>query len=79
MKSLIFYKLTNRLVSVSTPHYSVVGFPVSIENFEKYERNVFIFNLCFVFDKNMDTTSYHQIVRKMARILRSLEVKTLHY
>ncbi|KAJ3213657.1 Nitrogen permease regulator 2 [Dinochytrium kinnereticum] len=65
--------LCNRLVTVSTKRYKVMGYPVSIES-QKYERNGLLFNLCFVFDKDADATSYEQLVRKMARVLRSLEM-----
>ncbi|KAI8841351.1 nitrogen permease regulator 2 [Chytridium lagenaria] len=67
--------LCNRLVTISTKQYKVMGYPVSIES-QKYERNALIYNLCFVFEKDADATSYEQIVRKMARVLRSLEVES---
>ncbi|KAJ3107571.1 Nitrogen permease regulator 2 [Phlyctochytrium planicorne] len=67
--------LCNRLVTISTKKYKVMGYPVSIED-PKYERNALLFNLCFVFDKDANTTSYEQIVKKMARVLRSLEVES---
>ena len=50
-----------------------MGYPVSIQE-EKYERNVLLFNLCFVFEKGADTESYEQVVMKVARVLKSLEV-----
>ncbi|KAI9362936.1 nitrogen permease regulator 2-domain-containing protein [Zopfochytrium polystomum] len=85
--------LCNRLVTISTDSHLVVGHPVSIENPTRYERNAFLFNLCFVFDKRdgLGTTgggtgagpfgegisaAYEKIVRKMARVLRSLEVES---
>ncbi|KAJ3192249.1 Nitrogen permease regulator 2 [Irineochytrium annulatum] len=68
--------LCNRLVTVCTPRYRVMGYPVSIED-PKYERNAFLFNLCFVFEnssvEHVDLPAYEQVVRKMSRILRSLE------
>jgi len=66
-------ELCNRLVIIGTTKYKVMGYPVSIEN-SKYKRNALIFNLCFVFDNNADSSSYEQIVTKMAFILKSLEV-----
>ena len=51
-----------------------MGYPVSIKD-DKYERNALLFNMCFVFEKEAETESYEQIVRKMARVLRSLEVR----
>ena len=54
-------------------HYKVMGVPVLLEHEQKYERNHFIFNLCFVFQSNTDTRSYEPIVHKCARSLRMLE------
>ncbi|WFD36020.1 hypothetical protein MCUN1_002891 [Malassezia cuniculi] len=51
----------------------VLGFPTMIEKAGRYQRNHFIFNLCFVFDERADTIAYEPIVRKCARVLRSLE------
>ncbi|KAJ3408488.1 Nitrogen permease regulator 2 [Chytridiales sp. JEL 0842] len=64
--------LCNRLVTISTTHHKIMGYPVSIED-PKYKRNALLFNLCFVFNKGADTSSYEQVVRKVARVLRSLE------
>ncbi|KAI9091758.1 nitrogen permease regulator 2 [Phlyctochytrium arcticum] len=68
-------ELCNRLVTISTPLYKVMGYPVSIQD-AKYERNALLFNLCFVFEQGRETGSYEQVVRKMARVLRSLEVES---
>ncbi|KAJ3295788.1 Nitrogen permease regulator 2 [Borealophlyctis nickersoniae] len=67
--------LCNRLVTISTEGCKVMGYPVSIQD-PKYERNALLFNMCFVFEKDADAGSYEQIVRKMARVLRSLEVES---
>ncbi|KAI8620391.1 nitrogen permease regulator 2-domain-containing protein [Chytriomyces sp. MP71] len=69
-------RLCNRLVSVAaTPTRIAVGHPVSIED-ARYERNAFLFNLVFVFDTNAAIQPYEQVVRKMARVLRSLEMES---
>ncbi|KAJ1344054.1 hypothetical protein BSLG_001194 [Batrachochytrium salamandrivorans] len=68
--------LCNKIVTLSaTPPYKIVGHPVLIEH-PKYERNAMLFNLCFVFDSTANTACYEQIVTKMARVLRSLEVES---
>lgn len=54
--------------------YKVLGFPVLLDQTEKYERNHFIFNLCFVFEAHVDVQAYEPIVRKCARSLCLLEV-----
>lgn len=67
--------LCNRLVTISTTNYKIMGFPVLIQG-DKYERNALLFNLCFVFNKNASVISYEQIVTKIARVLQSLEVES---
>ncbi|KAJ3020597.1 UNVERIFIED_CONTAM: Nitrogen permease regulator 2 [Siphonaria sp. JEL0065] len=69
-------QLCNRLVSVTaTPTRVIIGHPVSIED-AKYHRNAFLFNLVFVFENNAKTQPYEQTVRKISRILRSLELES---
>ena len=53
--------------------YKVMGFPVLLEQAEKYQRNYFIFNLCFVLDSRASVRAYEPIVRKCGRSLRLLE------
>ncbi|WFD23698.1 Nitrogen permease regulator 2 [Malassezia equina] len=54
--------------------YKVLGFPILLDETDKYERNHFIFNLCFVFEAYVDVQAYEPIVRKCARSLCLLEV-----
>ncbi|KAF9961791.1 Nitrogen permease regulator 2 [Modicella reniformis] len=65
-------ELCSKLVTISTPTYKVVGFPINLEH-KKFERNALIFNLVFIFDKDAETSSYEPVVRKMARVLKALE------
>ena len=59
------------------PHMvKVLGLPTMIEQTGRYQRNHFIFNLCFVFDERADTSAYEPIVRKCARVFRALEEET---
>ncbi|OAV87815.1 hypothetical protein PTTG_04055 [Puccinia triticina 1-1 BBBD Race 1] len=67
--------LCGHLVTVSSGSVKILGFPTLIEDEEKYERNFFMFNLCFVFDKDSELLGYEPIVRKTGRVLRSLEEK----
>ena len=53
--------------------YKIVGFPTLIEDATKYQRNNFIFNICFVFDGQSDVRAYEPVVRKCGRVLRGLE------
>jgi hypothetical protein len=66
-------QLCGHLVSICTESYKIMGFPVYIED-DKYKRNAFMFNLSFVFERDADTSSYEPVVRKVARVLTSLEV-----
>lgn len=53
--------------------YKILGFPTLIEDNAKYQRNNFIFNLCFVFEGSSDVRAYEPVVRKCGRVLRDLE------
>ncbi|TKY90510.1 hypothetical protein EX895_000508 [Sporisorium graminicola] len=53
--------------------YKIMGFPTLIEDAKKYQRNNFIFNLCFVFEGQSDVRAYEPVVRKCGRVLRGLE------
>jgi hypothetical protein len=68
--------LCGHLVTVSSGSVKILGFPTLIEDEEKYDRNFFMFNLCFVFDKDSELLGYEPIVRKTGRVLRSLEVSS---
>lgn len=46
-----------------------------IEDEAKYNRNAFIFNLCFVFERDAELSGFEPIVRKTARILQGMEVR----
>lgn len=45
--------------------YKIVGYPVRIEH-QRYTRNAFYFNLCFVCDSWARTVQYEPIVRKLS-------------
>lgn len=66
--------LCNHVVTVVS-NFSVLGYPQIIQS-QQYSRNAFIFNLCFVFASNADTRPYTPLVRKLGRILRSLEAES---
>ncbi|KAI9319406.1 nitrogen permease regulator 2-domain-containing protein [Dichotomocladium elegans] len=70
-------QLYKRLVTICVDKYKVLGFPMAIRNHEKYEqiRNEFRFNLCFVFERDAETSSYEAVVRKLARVLEVLEIE----
>lgn len=53
--------------------HKILGYPVSIKDSKKYQRNQLIFNLCFVFSDTSRTTQYEPIIQKLARYLIDLE------
>ncbi|KAJ3258056.1 Nitrogen permease regulator 2 [Boothiomyces macroporosus] len=68
--------LCNQLVTISTTNFRIMGYPVLLQD-SKYERNALLFNLCFVFEKSANILSFEQIVTKIARVLRALEVRAI--
>lgn len=67
-------EICNRLVIISTRNYKVVGYPVSIQS-QKYERNALLFNMSFVFKRSEDVSPFVPIVKKLAGILKYVEVR----
>lgn len=65
-------QLCDRLISVCNSGYRILGYPVRVEG-SQYERNAFIFNCCIVFDESDDVSAFTPVVRRMARVLRSME------
>lgn len=45
---------------------------------EVYNRNAFIFNVCFVFERDAELSAFEPVVRKTGRTLRMLEVGPAH-
>ncbi|OAD74380.1 hypothetical protein PHYBLDRAFT_99189, partial [Phycomyces blakesleeanus NRRL 1555(-)] len=70
-------QLYKRLVTICTNNYKVMGCPVILNDHVKYRdfRNEFRFNLCFVFERDAETSSYEAVVRKLSRVLEGLEVR----
>ncbi|KAI5121666.1 hypothetical protein M0805_002742 [Coniferiporia weirii] len=64
--------LCGRLVTCTTRRHQVIGFPVELYN-QRYERNFFRYNVCFVFDRTADLSCYEPIVRKIGRVLTACE------
>lgn len=62
----------DRLVTICTNHYRIIGHPVCIEH-SRYDRNQFIFNLSLVLDEDADFSGHKSVVKKLAGLLRNLE------
>ncbi|CAK3755198.1 Nitrogen permease regulator 2 [Lecanosticta acicola] len=67
------YDVCNQSLSICTHGNRVLAFPISLEN-DRYDRNRFTFNVCFVLGEEVgDRRSWEQMVRKTARFFRILE------
>jgi len=68
--------LKNHIITITVgKNWKICGFPIYIEH-QKYDRNQYIFNICFIFDQNTNTCSYEAVVKKLACDLRTLEVES---
>lgn len=65
--------LCGHLVTICTKRHKVLGCPIALAS-PLYPRNIFLFNVAFVFDRDAELAAYEPLVRKTARVLRSLEV-----
>ncbi|CUS12060.1 unnamed protein product [Tuber aestivum] len=65
-------ELCDRLVTVCTNKYRILGYPVCLED-GKYARNEFIFNFAIVLDEGVEYSTYKSVVRKVAKLFRALE------
>jgi hypothetical protein len=58
----------------------LIGCPVIIYDVNKYKdnRNEFRFNACFIVPSEADALKYEVAVRKLAKYLRTLEVRIIY-
>lgn len=68
-------ELKDRLITITTRDYKIVGCPVCMED-KKYERNILMFNLCFVCTAQSKTKPIEPVVRKLADYLTTLETES---
>ncbi|XP_059169672.1 GATOR complex protein NPRL2-like isoform X2 [Physella acuta] len=62
----------NRLITKTAFGHKFVGCPKYIDN-DKYKRNAFIFNICFVVAPESLTSVYGSVVKKLSAYLTQLE------
>ena len=55
-------ELCGHLIGVTAFGLQFVGHPEYIRD-ERYERNQFMYNVCFVFDAQTDVTAYRPLIR----------------
>ncbi|GAA6001211.1 hypothetical protein JCM10207_007466 [Rhodosporidiobolus poonsookiae] len=73
-------ELCGHLITKATRTSKILGLPVRIVDEEKYHgsksiynRNAFIFNVCFVFERDAELSVFEPVVRKTGRTLRTME------
>ncbi|GAA5829668.1 hypothetical protein JCM11251_000243 [Rhodosporidiobolus azoricus] len=73
-------ELCGHLITKATRTSKILGFPIRIVDEEKYQggkslynRNAFIFNVCFVFERDAELSVFEPVVRKTGRTLRAME------
>lgn len=50
-------------MTINALGHKIVGYPIRIDN-PRYERNVYLFNICFVCDSWSKTVQYEPVVKK---------------
>ncbi|BGP14087.1 hypothetical protein JCM10213_002382 [Rhodosporidiobolus nylandii] len=73
-------ELCGHLITKATRTSKILGLPVRIVDEEKYHgsksiynRNAFIFNVCFIFERDAELSVFEPVVRKTGRTLRAME------
>lgn len=71
IKRVFFVTLTNNnLFFRNALGHKIVGYPIRIDS-SRYERNAYLFNLCFVCDSWSKTVQYEPVVKKLGEHLVS--------
>lgn len=68
-------QLQRCILTVNALRLKIVGYPVRIEH-QKYARNAFHFNLCFVCDAWARSIQYEPVVKKLSEYLIMMEEET---
>lgn len=61
------------ILTVNAMDVKIVGYPVDIQDQQKYARNAFLFNLCFVCDSRARSVQYEPVVKKLSEYLIMME------
>lgn len=62
-------------ITVTLEDHKILGFPVKIDD-NKYARNAFRFNLCFVCNSDTRTVQYEHVVTKFSEYLMAMEIES---
>lgn len=71
-------ELQQKLITVKVFGHKILGCPVHIKNPDIYSRNAFIFNVCFVFKPNANTSSYERVLKKLVQYFTVLEQESYY-
>ncbi|XP_041987472.1 GATOR complex protein NPRL2-like [Aricia agestis] len=62
-------------MTINALGHKIIGYPIRIDN-SRYERNMYMFNLCFVCDSWSKTVQYEPVVKKLGEHLTIMEEET---
>ncbi|VVC87797.1 unnamed protein product [Leptidea sinapis] len=62
-------------MTINALGHKIVGYPIRIDN-SRYERNMYLFNLCFICDSWSKTVQYEPVVKKLGEHLTLMEEET---
>ncbi|KAJ8975937.1 hypothetical protein NQ317_010872 [Molorchus minor] len=68
-------ELQRSTITVTLQDYKILGFPVRIDD-NRYARNAFHFNLCFVCDSDARTVQYESVAMKFSDYLMAMEIES---
>eukprot|EP00658_Telonema_sp_P-2_P017357 TRINITY_DN16733_c0_g1_i1.p1 TRINITY_DN16733_c0_g1~~TRINITY_DN16733_c0_g1_i1.p1 ORF type:complete len:370 (+),score=61.24 TRINITY_DN16733_c0_g1_i1:130-1239(+) len=66
----------NKLLTVTAFGVTVIGYPIQLQDDDRYERNHLLFNVGFIISDDMVPTPYEPLVRKLAHYLQALEIES---
>ncbi|CAK1553983.1 unnamed protein product [Leptosia nina] len=62
-------------MTINSLGHKIIGYPIRIES-SRYERNMYLFNVCFVCDSWSKTVQYEPVVKKLGEHLTLMEEET---
>jgi nitrogen permease regulator 2-like protein len=68
-------QLSGKLVTITAAGARIMGAPVTIRS-ERYPRNALLFSVGCVLDEDTDTWPYRPLLRKLSRLLLTLELES---
>lgn len=72
VRKATLYPLTTFHLNRNSLGHKVLGFPIAIDD-TQYDRNRYIFNLCFVCLASKRTVQYEPLIKKLAKYMVQLE------